>query len=1722
VSELLIPELLDATRMTRVVACPRPFSTYRVDLEVPPGQTIAQILAGLQIPPWAHARVFLDDWLVDPEWYPRVRPRPGTTVTVRVVPTFGGDDRGGKNILGIVLMIAVIVVSIWVPGALGLTGFWASALQAGISIVGSLLISALIPPQAPKLGDLGGSIASNRVSPTLSITGTSNKLNPYGPIPRPLGKHRIFPPYGAMPFTEIVGDNQYLRLLFCLGYGPLTITDLKIGDSPLGQFQGVQVETRQGYVTDPPLTLYTRDIEEDGLSIHMSQGVPLTRRTRPDTDQISVDFTMPNGLAVIIQSNGIVFWHQVTIRIRYRLVGTTPWITRGTFTFPKKSLSPVRFNRTWGVAKGQYDVEVTRLDEEKQGQSIFGLTYFDKTFWSALRSIHAQHPINKKGLALVAMRIKATDQLNSVIDRFNCVVQSILPSWDGAAWTAAPTSNPAAMYREVLQGSANARPVADARLDLPGLQAWSTACDAAGRQFNAVVDFGTTVFELLRDVAATGRASFHMQDGKFSVIRDVKQSTPIQHFTQRNSWGFRGTKVWPPEVHALKARFINRVTGWQQDERIVYDDGFTAKNASKFEALELFGVTDRDQAWKDARYHLAVARLRPELYELNVDVENLVCSRGDLVRVVHDVPLFGIAAARIKSITLNAAGNITALALDENVSMAAGKRYAVRIRQADGTSFVQEVTGLAISADDPAVAVEETGSHALADYPTGVYPGAYVGGVTPRVAGLLEGDSDRGAEFNGVDGVITTGARLDFAAAGGTIEAWVAMSSLAVTGCILGGANGNFTFRVIGTNKTFDLALGGFTDGQNAIRSAPIAGLAAGVAVYLAATWHPVNGFKAYVNGVDVKDIATNLASFSTTALQIGKRNSGTAEWFPGTIDEVAVYNAELSAAAIAAHYAARLAGADYRATVLADSPVAYWRLGEGVGTAALTATAPIIVTRPVAKDESVNGLDGTYTSGGLLGVGSLVSGESDGAAGFDGTDDHVVVPDNDAIDVGIGDFSIEAWFRLDAVGATRRIVAKGPTATIGYILQVDASGRLVLVLADGAQTSYVLPSGNFVVVAGTVYYAVVSVVRASPTGINWYVNGVNVKTDDPTARQGSLSNATALSIGGASNFFIGTLDEVALYGVALSPAQVAAHYAAREGGGYRAAVMADSPVGYWRFSEAMTPSSGDLLLFGELGIESAELLVKSIEPGRDLTAKLTLVDKAPAVYDADAGPVPALADDPSALVLSNVTLQAIPLPPTIDSIVSDDAVLVVGPDGRSTNRILITLVPIGLTAAPSASPASVEARYRLVGAPTTLPGGEVGASAPVDPDDVLDDGAIVLVNDPGPFLAVPAQPVALGGGSVSIQPVDAGATYDVQVRFIAAGGGASEWVTVRHTVVGKTIPPADVPIAALEGTTLRWAYPNPPADFAGYRVRVQYGDRRSWADAQPLHHGLLAEKSLALALSGQATLLVKAVDAAGNESATPAAVVADFGAPVIGSLVEVVDKQSAGFPGTVTGAVSGSSLLAAATGLKWSESPDRLLWSTDVSLDFWTGGIYRALEYLMSYVPDRARAGNAVVLDLRMTPGPYAVEYRIGGSGLFWAARHPESPVESDAARFWTAAPGADPIRRRLIGPFNQKDGFYNVGTDLPFWSFLPQPDDAWLPWPGRLKIAAADYYAAPRLFWSGIPVTALFWGFNGGENDAGYFWSDPVPVYEFRIRAGGGRAQGRLDRCAVMVDAT
>lgn len=221
--------------------------------------------------------------------------------------------------------------------------------------------------------------------------------------------------------------------------------------------------------------------------------------------------------------------------------------------------------------------------------------------------------------------------------------------------------------------------------------------------------------------------------------------------------------------------------------------------------------------------------------------------------------------------------------------------------------------------------------------------------------------------------------------------------------------------------------------------------------------------------------------------------------------------------------------------------------------------------------------------------------------------------------------------------------------------------------------------------------------------------------------------------------------------------------------------VMLQTPVDD---GDATAPAVGDSVAFGELGAETIRVLVRDIEPTRDLEARLTLVPEAAAIHSAgdtlpdfDPGITPA---------------RALPAP-VVEAIRSDATAMIPAPDGSLVPRVIFTLAPID------------------IGGATVL------VTARISGTD-------------SPFAAATTQ--SQDGREVAIVGVEEGEVYDFRLfhshpdYFLSPPGRVDA-----HTVSGSTDIPGGltgVVINAIGGNALlRWDR-HPAAD-------VQIGGRILW-----------------------------------------------------------------------------------------------------------------------------------------------------------------------------------------------------------------------------------------------------------------------------------------------------
>jgi hypothetical protein len=265
-----------------------------------------------------------------------------------------------------------------------------------------------------------------------------------------------------------------------------------------------------------------------------------------------------------------------------------------------------------------------------------------------------------------------------------------------------------------------------------------------------------------------------------------------------------------------------------------------------------------------------------------------------------------------------------------------------------------------------------------------------------------------------------------------------------------------------------------------------------------------------YVNGVD--DGGTYSGSggpiaYTTSVSRIG---SDGADYFSGSIDDVRFYNRALNPTEV---------------ELLANGPVSNWRFDEGSGMSAL--------------DSGTAGITGILTNGPAFTAGWFGS-----ALNFNGTNGFVALNNPSAtgkLKTPLP-ITISAWVNFTNGTGAHTIFASDNFSTVhaGSTLQIT-NGVLTCSYGNAhgnASTYRQTKVGRTVLKTGQWYH--VAAVMQGPTSMNLYINGVD---DGGTysGTGGTIGYTTAVSKIGSdgADYFSGTIDDVRVYGRALSAAEV-------------------------------------------------------------------------------------------------------------------------------------------------------------------------------------------------------------------------------------------------------------------------------------------------------------------------------------------------------------------------------------------------------------------------------------------------------------------------------------------------------------------------------------------------------------------------------------------------------
>lgn len=442
---------------------------------------------------------------------------PGDICDIRILPE-GGGGANGWNFIDTIMTVFIPVI-------------WG---------IGSAITGALHGKTWGKLlwdqqfeGSDTSTKSQEQVQQLPYISGAENRSLQGNPVPFIMGRHLLSPYYCGTPYTQISGDDgedQYMYMLFMLGYSKLKVTDIKIGDQMLSRNDGnvingmipmdnndmvmynAEIELDQ---SGSDLSLYSQTVYEEQVQIELlNTNKDRVFKNEPkrfsgrNPMRVEVELYIPSLLAY--DDKGDKKDASVSVSIMYRwstLDGSTDWkpfakvagsnsYSNGTSTITRNKARNMRFVATRSFSyndiprldgelypSAKVEIKVARESENPTDSKVQSQLYlvalrtwsydYDKS--KAERTLVPEKPVSEELMAQtarLAIKIKSSEDLSGQIKQVNCVLQSYARVWDGNKWSTdeVPTSNPASICLKALQSNmlGNNRK-SDSEIDLDSL-----------------------------------------------------------------------------------------------------------------------------------------------------------------------------------------------------------------------------------------------------------------------------------------------------------------------------------------------------------------------------------------------------------------------------------------------------------------------------------------------------------------------------------------------------------------------------------------------------------------------------------------------------------------------------------------------------------------------------------------------------------------------------------------------------------------------------------------------------------------------------------------------------------------------------------------------------------------------------------------------------------------------------------------------------------------------------------------------------------------------------------------------------------------------------------------------------------------------------------------------------------------------------------------------------
>lgn len=397
-------------------------------------------------------------------------------------------------------------------------------------------------------------------------------------------------------------------------------------------------------------------------------------------DALEVVLHLSRGL-YHVNDDGSYSSRSIGIKIEAKSSDSTVWNTyyneniEGVYKSPTRKVFIIE-----GCNSKKFDIRVTRTslyDEDSRTANSLTLDYINAIIYDDFR-----YP----GVALLSVQAMATDQLNGGFPNISCLVDNTTIVVNGITKS---KSNPAWAVYDLLQRYG----VSDNNIDLVEFSTWATFCDTKNYKCNLYLDNQMELQAALNMISLLGRATVLQFGTKFRPVVDMPIDIPTQSFLFTSGNISEISLSYIPyfeRSNVVEVTYYDETDGYKAKTIQVqspYFDGVVDEIKS---SINLYGCTLANQATSYAQFLLNCNQYITKSATINVDVDAISCTIGDVIKIGKKYMTNTIADGRIVSATSNS------IKLDQMVQLEIGMNYEIQFRASDDVIHIVDIPSVLI------------------------------------------------------------------------------------------------------------------------------------------------------------------------------------------------------------------------------------------------------------------------------------------------------------------------------------------------------------------------------------------------------------------------------------------------------------------------------------------------------------------------------------------------------------------------------------------------------------------------------------------------------------------------------------------------------------------------------------------------------------------------------------------------------------------------------------------------------------------------------------------------------------------------------------------------------------------------------------------------------------------------------------------------------------------